>query len=273
MEAFWDKLKNNYADTIISGSIRLVLAIIVLLVGFYLTRKLVNALRSGRIAQKVSVEARSFLSSFIGIGLKSLLIVSACAIMGVPMASIVALIGTVGVAIGLALQGSLSNLAGGIVIMVFRPFRIDDCVTIDTYSGTVKDISIFFTTLRTADNRSVVIPNGQISNKLILNATTEPQRRIDLTFSASYSADVDFVMQTLEEVGRATPGVLPDPAPLASVAAHNTSSIDYNLFCWCDTKAYLQTSFDLKAAVKRAFDAKGIEIPYPQLDVHLNSER
>ena len=176
--------------------------------------------------------------------------------------------GVSSLAIGLALQGSLANIAGGFVLVIAKPFAIGDFIISGDISGTVEEIGIFHTKIITIDNKRIVVPNSTISNATLVNATAMKTRRVDLTFTASYDNDIDKVERVLTEVCRAHRLVLDDPAPFARLSAHKDSALEYTVRAWCNTDDYWTVYFDLFRDVKNAFDKNGISIPYPQVDVH-----
>jgi len=200
------------------------------------------------------------------------LIVTIIAILGVPTASVVAVIASAGVAVGLALQGSLSNLAGGIMILIFRPFKLDDFIDAGGFSGTVTDIGIFYTTLKTGDNKSVTIPNGSLMNDKVVNYSVHDTRRVDFTFSVAYGTDVEKVKTILLEEAGKHEKALKDPAPFCRMAKQNASSLDFVLRVWVNSGDYWAVNFDILEAVNNRFKAEGIEIPFNQLDVNVKNK-
>ena len=188
--------------------------------------------------------------------------------LGIQTASITAAIASAGVAIGLALQGSLSNLAGGIVILVMHPYKVGDYVQCDGYEGTVTDIKLFYTYLKTGDNKVVVMPNGKVSNEHIVNVNQNETRRQDLVFSISYNDDFEKAKQIILDCIKEMDYVLEDPAPFVNITEHASSSINILARFWVPTDKYWDSKWFMLERVKRAFDENNIEIPYPQLDVH-----
>ncbi len=188
--------------------------------------------------------------------------------LGIQTASITAAIASAGVAIGLALQGSLSNLAGGIVILVMHPYKVGDYVQCDGYEGTVTDIKLFYTYLKTGDNKVVVMPNGKVSNEHIVNVNQNETRRQDLVFSISYNDDFEKAKQIILDCIKEMDYVLEDPAPFVNINEHASSSINILARFWVPTDKYWDSKWFMLERVKRAFDENNIEIPYPQLDVH-----
>lgn len=219
---------------------------------------------------KMDQGVRHFLHS----GLKVILwLVAICVLLGylgVPMTSMVAVLSVLGLAISLAVQGILSNLAGGIMLLTSRPFRAGDFVEAGGSLGTVESIGLVYTRLKTVDNRVVQIPNGDISGKTITNFSAEPFRRVDLTFTASYDADVSLVEKTIRAVLEDHPLTLDQPEPyFAKVSGYGSSAIEYTVRVWCAGKDYWTVYFDVIKQVKGAFDANGIEMTYDHLNVHM----
>ena len=247
---------------------RLVIALIILVAGFKLIRVLARRIEGARLLEKTDPSARGFFLGVLGGVAKTVVGITALAVMGVPMSSIVAVIGSCGLAIGLALQGSLANIAGGFILLVFKPFAVGDYIISEKTEGTVTEIGIFYTRLLTLDNKRVTIPNAEVSNQTLINATAEGKRRVDLLFSAAYGDDVGKVEQALREVCEENPLILKDPAPFARLSGHKDSALEYAVRAWCLSQDYWTVYFDLQRDVKLAFDRHGITIPFPQVDVH-----
>lgn len=213
----------------------------------------------------------SFLNSFLSIALKALVIITVAGILGIPMTSFITILGSMAVAIGLSLQGSLSNIAGGLIILLFKPFAIGEYIAVDGVEGTVSEIGLYYTHLKTADNQKVVVPNAVASNNTLVNVTHQTTRRIDLHFTVAYDADIATVKDILLGIADAHPKILKTPAePMARLSEHGESALVFVLRCWCNSEDYWDVRFDLLEQVKEAFDKREIGIPYPQLDVHLN---
>ncbi len=249
---------------------KLIGALILLIIGFKLIKILTRKLTTAKAFNKIDTSTRGFIASVIGVLLKVLVAITALAVLGVPMTSMIAVIGSCGLAIGLALQGSLSNIAGGFIILVFKPFSVGDFIMAGDISGTVEDIGIFHTKVLTPDNKRIIVPNSTISNATLTNVSALSTRRVDLTFTAAYDCDIDKVEKTLTAVCEAHEKVLKDPAVFARLSAHKDSALEYTVRVWCDAEDYWTVYFDLIKNVKLAFDKEGISIPYPQLDVHTN---
>ncbi len=247
---------------------KLLLALLVLIVGWWFIGRLLSLLDKAMDTAKVEATLQRFLLSFSNIGLKAILLIIFASMVGVETASLIALLGAAGLAVGLALQGSLSNFAGGVLILFFRPFKVGDFIEAQGFAGTVAEIQIFNTILRTVDNQRVIIPNGILSNGCITNIFVEPNRRVDMTFGISYADDVIRAKQVIEEVLRADENILSEPAPDVEVCAHADSSINFVVRPWCKSENYWAVFFSTHTQLKLAFDREGISIPFPQRDVH-----
>jgi small conductance mechanosensitive channel len=187
--------------------------------------------------------------------------------LGINATSLLTLLGIVGLAISLSVQDSLSNLAGGITILTTRPFKVGDFVEIGDTMGTVLEIGMVHTKLDTLDNRRVVVPNSTVVSAKVTNYSTEPLRRVDLTISAAYQAPVELVKETIQGVCRSHEKVLSDPEPFVRLSTYGSSAIEYTVRAWCQNADYWDVYFDILEGIKTAFDAKGIAIPYPQMEI------
>ena len=247
---------------------KLIIALILLIIGFRIVNASTRKLAKSKGFAKLEPATGKFIVNAIGVLIKVIIGVTALAILGIPMSSIIAVIGSCGLAIGLALQGALANIAGGFVLVLAKPFSIGDYIISGDISGTVEEIGIFHTKIITIDNKRIIVPNSTISNATLVNATAMQKRRVDLTFTASYDNDIDKVERVLQETCRAHSLVLDEPAPFARLSAHKDSALEYTVRAWCNTDDYWTVYFDLFRDVKNAFDKNGISIPYPQVDVH-----
>ncbi len=264
-----EKILENMQNIGMTAGTRLIGAALILVIGFKLSKYLVKLL--SRIFKNIDPTAQSFLKSFIGIMLKVLIVVSAAGVLGVPMTSVITVVGSCGVAVGLAMQGGLSNLAGGLILMIIKPIRVGDYIIEESYEGTVTEIGIFYTTLVTYDNRRVLIPNGTLMNSTITAINQLEKRRVDLTFPAAYKTDIDFAREVIARTADEHPLVLKEPEPVIQLSNCGESGIEFTLRAWTKSENYWTVYFALKENVKKAFDKNGIEIPYPQMDVHFKS--
>lgn len=188
---------------------------------------------------------------------------------GIPMSTVVAVLGAAGAAIALALKDSLSNVAGGMMIIITQPFSKDDLIDIGEVSGKVESIDLFLTTLKTYDNKTITIPNGLINTSVLVNHSKESRRRVDCTFGIGYQNDIGQAKEILRNVCEANPSILKEPAPLIGVANHGDNAVILDVKVWCETDDYWDVKYFLEENVKLAFDEHDIDIPYPQMDVHI----
>lgn len=244
------------------------------LIAFFIVCKLVNGLskRIKKRMEKKGVEKTIVVVTYkiLRVGLKALVFILLLGFWGIDTAGIGAAIASVGVAVGLAMQGSLSNLAGGILIIILHPFRLGDYIEAQGEEGTVEEISIFYTYLASPDNKTIMIPNGTLLNGNIVNYSKKNLRRVDLLYSVSYAQDFEKAKAVILDVIKNNEMILTDPEPLVRVKTHNASSIDIVTRVWANSGDYWSVYFQMQEDVKKRFDAEGIEIPYPQLDVHLD---
>lgn len=267
------QLLSDIGDWIIKQGLKALVAFLVLLVLFkvtnFLTRKLAGVMRKRKLDEAIVRVSETWARRLI----KFALFIVFIAYLGLETSSITAAIASLGVTIGLALQGSLSNIAGGIVLLVMHPYRVGDEITLDGNTGTVEDIKLFYTYLRTSDNKLIIIPNSTAANDEIVNNTTRPTRRVDLVFSIAYDSDYEKAKALILECVKASGYALGDPEPFVGVEAHAASSVDVVVKFWVPTEKYYDAQYYMREAVKRAFDANGIEIPYPQIEVHTKADR
>ncbi len=212
---------------------------------------------------------RGFLNSIIGILLKVLLWITVIGMMGVEMTSFIAIIGAVGFAVGMALSGTLQNFAGGVMILLFKPFKSGDFIDAQGYAGTVSEIQIFNTILKTPDNKTVIIPNGGLSTGAMVNFSTEPRRRVDFVFGIGYGDDVDKAKQVLMNLINNDSRIIKDPEPFVAVTELADSSVNIVVRVWAEAANYWGIYFDLTENVYKTFDKEELNIPFPQMDVHV----
>ena len=270
---FWQSTLSAATDFALSFGLKLLAALIVLFVGFRLTASICRKVKKSKYFSKLDHSVSSFLLSVIGFTLKLAILLTVCAIMGIPMTSISAMVAAAGLAVGLALQGSLSNFAGGVLILIFRPFSVDDFISADGVSGTVVDITILYTIIRTADGLRIVVPNGNLSNAVVTNYSIEPLRRVDIKIGVAYDSDLEKVEKVLLSLTEGNEFILGnDKAPVVVPGEYADSSINLTLRVWVNRQDYWTVFNGLTKAIKPAFDANGIEIPFPQMDVHVKND-
>ncbi len=247
----------------------LLIALVILIVGCFIVKRLVKNIENGKIFKKVTKTVRTFLKHVIAVVLYAVIAVAIVAVLGFDMTALSAIIASCGLTVGLALQGGLSNIAGGIMLVIFKPFEIGDYVESTGVSGTVVDIGLFYSTLTTPDNKKVVVPNGTISNSVITNYSTHDTRRIDFDFSIAYTADINTAKNVLLACAKADEKILADPQPTVMIASHNDSSITIRLRVWVKNSDYWDVYFPMYEQVKHSFDEYGVEIPYPHLNISI----
>lgn len=259
MEKNLEKIKN----LLIEYSPKVIAALLLLIVGLWIIGIVTKATKKLMEKRGVDMSLRGFLSSLINWALKIFLIVTVAGQLGIETTSFAAIIAAASLAIGMALQGSLSNFAGGALIMIFRPFKVGDYIEAQGEQGVVKDIQIFTTKLNTVDNKEVIIPNGALSNGNIINYSSEEKRRVDLTFGVSYDADIKQTKEVLLSVINNTPFTLNDPTPLVFVSELADSSVNFVTRTWVKSTDYWDAHFHIIENTKIELDKAGIEIPYP----------
>ena len=263
----WAGLIDTY---VIPWGLNIVFAIIIFIVGKWLVGVITKLVK--KLMAKAHMD--NILVNFIGSIIKSVLllfvVIAALDQLGINTTSLIALIGAAGLAIGLALQGSLQNLASGVMLIVFRPFKDGDFVEAGGTMGVVEQIGIFTTMMRTGDNKEVIVPNGQIFGGIITNYSKRETRRVDMVFGISYDDDIRKAKDIITGIIDADERILKDPAPLVALAELADSSVNFNVRPWVKSSDYWPVYFDLNEKIKLAFDDNGITIPYPQMDLHLN---
>lgn len=265
-----ETVKNFFTNNFVNVCIKLVVTGLILIIGFWIASIISKLIKKGVVFRRADASVRGFADSAVSLVLKILVVITAAAYLGVPMASVITVLGSVGLALGLALQGGLSNVAGGVILILSRPFSIGDYVSVGDKAGTVKHIGIYYTTLITLDNQKIVIPNGVVTGSEITDFSAGGTRRIDLDFGVAYSSDTDEVRKALLKVANTNEKILQDPAPEVVMSEHSDSSLKFTLRAWIKTEDYWDVRFTTIENAKRAFDDAGIQIPFPQLDVHFD---
>lgn len=269
---------NTYMSVILNkllnGSLELVKKLVVVLLIWIIGKKLIkiflNFLSRAFERTKMDVSLSKFLISLIKFALYGVLAITIIGALGIETTSLITLIGSLGLTIGLSLQGSLSNFAGGVLILLFKPFKVGDYIVTGGCEGTVQVIDLLYTKLFTVDNKMVTIPNGTLANSTITNVAAEPERRVDVSIDVSYSTDLKKAKEVLLQVIHENPNVLSDREVVAFVDRLGDSGITLTTRCWVKTENYWPTLWALKENYKNSFDENGISIPFPQMDVHIN---
>jgi len=273
MEKFQGILDQVYG-LIVTYGMKFVTAIVVLVVGLlvikWITKAVVRLMRKGNVNESLI----PFLKSLLNIGLKLMLVISVMGMVGIQMTSFIAVLGAAGLAVGLALQGTLQNFAGGVMILLFKPYEVGHFIEAQGFMGTVKEIQIFTTVLLTPDNRKVIIPNSPLATGNITNFSAMPTRRIDFSFGIGYSDDIDQAKKILLKMAEKDDRVLKDEnPPEVMVEALGDSSVNLKLRTWVKAEDYWGLFFDITENVKKQFDGAKISIPFPQQDVHLYNHK
>ena len=264
-----DIVIQNLIDSGISAGKHIIAAVVIFIVGRFLI-KLINRLVASILQRRhIEISVQTFLSSLVNIILTILLIITVIGALGVNTTSFAALIASAGVAIGMALSGNLQNFAGGLIILLFKPYRVGDFIDVCGVQGTVSAVQIFHTILLTPDNKAVYLPNGSTSSSTITNYSREDKRRIEWTFGIDYGEDVNRARTAILSVITADARILPDPAPFVAVGGLSDSSVDIIVRVWVPTEEYWNVYFDMHQRVYETFNEQKINLPYPQQTVHL----
>ncbi|MEM7162849.1 MAG: mechanosensitive ion channel domain-containing protein [Bacteroidota bacterium] len=268
---FIDQIKADPIGTIVEYGLPLLKAIAVLLIGLWVIKRIVGLFKKVMEKRGVDESLRPFLGSLVGTLLKVLLIITVLGLFGVPMTSFIAILGAAGLAVGMALSGTLQNFAGGVMLLIFKPFKVGDLISAMGHTGHVKEIQIFVTKLLTPENKTVILPNGPLSNGDMVNFSEQGKIRVDLTMGIGYGDDINKAKEALMTVMNNHPKVLNDPAPFVGVVELGDSSVNLAVRPHTNPEDYWDVYFDIYQAGKEALDAAGVEIPFPQMDVHQKS--
>ncbi len=271
------KILDTVSAYAVDIALKLLFAALILVIGKYLVKLIVKLFTKSKLYKEMNEAAAGFIKSALSFVLNIVLILTAAAVLGVPMSSIIALLGSAGLAIGLALQGGLSNFAGGIILLIFKPFDLGDYIVCGGEEGSVKKISIFYTTLVTPDSRRIVLPNSNVTSSAIVNVTAEGIRRLDVDISVTPTSDIDKALALLTETAsldkRITDAPLNDarlaekPAPFAAVVGYGAGCLNLSLRVWCKAEDYWSIKFDLTKSIPEVFSKNGIAVARPVLDV------
>lgn len=251
--------------------LKLLGAIIVLLIGLWVIKLVANAINKGLSKSINDPSLSSFLKSFISALLKVLLAITIMSMVGIQMTSFIAILGAAGLAVGMALSGTLQNFAGGVMVLIFKPFKVGDFIEVIGHAGKVKEIQIFNTIMNTTDNRIIIVPNGKIYSESIINYSQEPLRRVDFTFEIGYDSDIDKAKSVIFEILKKNDLVLDNPAPFIALKSMGDSSINLTVRAWVESANYWSVFFTTNEEVFKAFKQKDINIPYKQMDIHIKN--
>lgn len=247
-------------------------ALLLLIIGWWAIGKITGFMRSRMEKQGIDASLTPFLVSLTGALLKILLLISVIGTLGIEMTSFVAILGAFGLAVGMALSGTLQNFAGGVMLLIFKPFKVGDFIEAQGYSGSVKEIQIFNTILTTPDNKTIIIPNGGLSTGSMVNYSTEPLRRVDFTFGIGYGDDVDKAKSVINYIIANDKRILTDPEPFVAVSELADSSVNFAVRVWAKGADYWGVYFMMQEAIYKEFNAAELNIPFPQMDVHIHKQ-
>jgi len=245
-------------------------AIVVLIIGGWIIKGITRAFGKMMDKSKMDDSLKPFLKGLVGMLLKVMLFISALGMLGIEMTSFIAILGAVGLAVGMALSGTLQNFAGGVMILIFKPFKIGDFIEAQGYMGTVKEIQIFNTIVTTPDNKTIIIPNGGLSTSSMINYSTEEERRVDWTIGIAYGDDVDKAKVVIKKLCDADSRILKNPEVFIAVSELADSSVNFAVRAWVKAPDYWGVFFDLNENVYKTFGQEGLNIPFPQMDVHVH---
>ena len=265
--ALWGQI----TELLSSFGISLFIALCILVIGRQVIKIVIKVISSALERSNTEDTVRIFVTNLLNTLLMIVVFIAAINQLGIETTSIIAVLGAAGLAIGLALQGSLANFAAGILIVIYRPYKVGDYIQADNHLGTVNDIQIFSTVLRTPDNKLVVVPNGSIMNGSIVNFSNQDTRRIDMVIGCSYEDDIDKVKEVLTDIVAKDDRVLSDPKTRIAVSELADSSVNFIVRPWVKNPDYLDVMYSLTEEIKKRFDEEGISIPYPQSDVHIHN--
>ncbi len=253
----------------LSFCVSLLGALAFLFIGFWVSKLIVKALRKMMVRKNSDPGLISFVSSLANIALKIMIIISVMGMVGIQMTSFIAVLGAAGIAVGMALQGTLSNFASGVMILIFKPYKVDDYIEANGVAGVVKEIQIFNTIITTVDNKTIIVPNGSLATNTLTNYSKQPIRRVDWTVGVSYGTDFNVAKESIMRILNADSRVLKDPEIFVSITSLSDSSVDIVVRVWVNSPDYWDVYFDFYNTVYAKFNEEGISFPFPQMDVHI----
>lgn len=264
-----EKILEKITDIAVEYGPKLIGAILVLIIGSWIIKIIMKGFSKMLDKRNIDDSLKPFLRSIFSILLRVMLIISVLGMVGIQMTSFIAILGAAGLAVGMALSGTLQNFAGGVMILLFKPFRVGDFIDAQGYTGTVKEIQIFNTILTSLDNKTIIIPNGGLSNSSLTNYSVEPLRRVDWTFGIGYGDSVKTARTVISKLAAEDTRILKDPELFIGLAELGDSSVNFAVRAWVKAEDYWDVFFDMNEKVYNTFDKEGLNIPYPQMDVHL----
>lgn len=269
--SWFDSAMNWLTTNGLSFCVSLMGALAFLFIGFWVSKLIVKALRKMMVRKNSDPGLISFVSSLANIALKIMIIISVMGMVGIQMTSFIAVLGAAGIAIGMALQGTLSNFASGVMILIFKPYKVDDYIEAQGVAGVVKEIQIFNTIITTVDNKTIIVPNSALATNLLTNYSKQDKRRVDWTVGVTYGTDFKVARDSIMRILEADSRILKDPAPFISIIELADSSVNIVVRVWVNTPDYWDVFFDFNNKVYATFNEEGIEFPFPQMDVHLKN--
>ena len=266
----FDEINAKIVEIFVTYGPKLLGAILVYIIGSLVVKTMSNAFVKILDKKDIDDSLKPFLKGLVKTLLKALLIISVLGMMGIEMTSFIAILGAAGLAVGMALSGTLQNFAGGVMILIFRPFKVGDVLEAQGFIGSVYEIQIFNTILKTPDNKTIIIPNGGLSNSSMVNYSTEAQRRVDWVFGIGYGDDLDKAQSLIQNLIDGDERILKDPESFMALSELADSSVNITVRAWVNAEDYWAVFFDMNKNVYNSFNSNGINIPYPQMDVHVH---
>lgn len=268
-QGYYLELLQNF---VVTYGLKLIGALVALIIGLWIIRLLTGGLTKFMQKRGIDTSLQGFFRTLFNITMKVLLVLSIVSMVGFKTTSFIAVLGAAGLAVGMALSGTLQNFAGGVIILLLKPFKAGDFIEAQGFMGTVSEVQIFNTILKTPDNKTIIIPNGGLSTSSMTNFSTEPQRRVDWTFGISYGEDTEKAKALIMELIKSDQRVLREPEPFIAISELAASSVNISVRVWVESADFWGLFFDINERVYNAFKKEGINIPFPQMDVHLYRE-
>lgn len=268
MEVYIEK----FMDLMMTYGLKLIGAILVWVIGGIVIKTMMNAFYKVLDKRNIDASLKPFLGGLVGGLLKVMLVITVLGMFGIEMTSFIAILGAAGLAVGMALSGTLQNFAGGVMLLIFKPYKVGDVIEAQGYIGSVSEIQIFNTIMKTPDNKTIIVPNGGISTGSMINYSTEATRRVDWTIGIGYGDDVDKAKQVIKTMADNDARILKDPEVFIAVSALADSSVNFAVRAWVKSEDYWGVFFDMNENVYKTFAKEGLNIPYPQMDVHVHKD-
>lgn len=268
-----ENLQEKLVEFLVNFGPKVLGAIVVLIIGLWIIGRITRVLKKTFEKREMDPSLRGFLSSMISVLLKVLLVISVMSMVGIAVTSFIAILGAAGLAIGLALSGTLQNFAGGVILLIFKPFKVGDFITAEGHSGTVEDIQIFVTYLKTPQNVTIIIPNSGLATNSLTNYSAKPVRRVDWSFGIAYGDSFDKAKEVILKLIQEDERILKDPEPFIALGELADSSVNITVRAWVNSGDFWGVFFDMNEKVYKTFEKEGINIPFPQMDVHMHQQK